>query len=343
MKLVPRGKNSVLSPRKLATITEGLASSASNKKYAELVASWWRTNYPACTVKFVNAGIGSTGSLIGVNRMAADLLSQNPDFVVVEYACNDSASALDNEAYEGVVRRILQQSGNPAVMLLFMTRQDGSNAQSGEISVGQKYDLPMVSYCEAVKYEMSNNGLKWADISPDSVHPNDNGHLIAASLVIDRLKSAKAYFSSINRSVPALPATDTRFLSATLYNNQTLVASTLGAFSAANNLYSNASLGKGWVATGRNNSLIFETESQVVSILFKRLVLTRGATAEVLVNGVAVTQLVSDFQGGFGEYADLRTVINRTEKTKVTVEIRLIDDANTTADSQFVLLGIMQS
>ena len=325
------------------SITEGMRSSAVNKRYGDIVTKWWKTTFPSCKVQYVNAGIGSTGSLIGVNRMAGDLLARNPDFVVVEYACNDTNSALDREAYEGVIRRILKQSNDPAVMLLFMMKQDGTNVQDGEIIVGNKYDLPMISYRDAIQYEIDNNGLKWSDISPDAVHPNDKGHQIAADLIINRLNSAKEHLSSINTNILALPATETRFMAATLYNNKTLVANSLGAFTAANSLYPNAVLANGWVATARNKPLVFETESQVVTVLFKRLVMSRGATAEVLLDGVVVMQLVSDFQGGFGEYADLKTVINRTEKTKVTVEIRLINDAKTTADSQFVLLGIMQS
>jgi hypothetical protein len=70
------------------SITAGAGASQPERRYGDHVATWWRQTFPKATVHFVNAGIGATGSDYGALRAKRDLLSDHPDFVVVEYAVN---------------------------------------------------------------------------------------------------------------------------------------------------------------------------------------------------------------------------------------------------------------
>lgn len=326
------------------SITEGMSSSSAKTSYIYLVAKWWKTSFPQCTVSLVNAGIGSTGSLIGVHRMENDLLSKKPDLVVVEFAMNDKNETMVQETYEAVAYRILSQPNNPAVMLLFMTGQSGTNNQTSEIVTGEKLDLPMISYHNAVNYEIKKGTYKWTDLSADIVHPNDRGHKIAADLINHRLQAAKDNLDKIDTKIPALPPIENRFLDATLFNNKNLTVKSLGAFVPNDNCYSNASLAKGWIASETNKPIVFETDAQVLTILYKMMVSTKGALAEVRVDGELVKTLDSRFEGGFGEYAEMKTVLDRSEKKMSTVEIKLIkDDKDPTVNGTFVLLDILQS
>ena len=76
---------------------------------------------------FINAGIGATGSLIGVHRAQRDVLDFSPDIVFVEFAVNDSNLPEDHKAYESLLRRILSAPKKPALILLFSSWKDGSN------------------------------------------------------------------------------------------------------------------------------------------------------------------------------------------------------------------------
>lgn len=53
--------------------------------------NWLKSKYPAVALSQVNAGIGGTGSDLGVFRLQKDVLSKNPDLVFVEFAVNDNA------------------------------------------------------------------------------------------------------------------------------------------------------------------------------------------------------------------------------------------------------------
>lgn len=174
------------------SITQGAKATAPEKRYPGLVAQWWRETFPKAEVKLVNAGIGATGSNYGALRAQRDLLSTQPDFVIVEYSCNDRDVPASAETLEGLLRQILKQPNHPAVLLLFMTRRDGGNTQSRHARIGSHYHLPMVSFRDGLWPGVQSGALKMDDFLADEVHPNDYGHSIAARCVTHLLSSVRA-------------------------------------------------------------------------------------------------------------------------------------------------------
>lgn len=322
------------------SITEGMSSTRPALCYSSQVFKWFRDTFPNGEFELHNGGIGSTGSIIGGGRMYEDVLQYNPDLIIIEFACNDGVSALETEAYEATIYRALTAANNPAVMLVYFCRQDGGSSQVVELPVGYKYDLPMISYGNWFKQAKKDDILVWEDISPDIVHPNDRGHAAAAALITHRLELVKANLDKIDKTIPEVPATESRFVNQNLKNSLNFTPKSTGAFTAATKQYYNfASLSSGWVAeAGNTDPFIFETESQVVTLVFKRQVMSPGAKLAVIVDGKQV--MVIDSNGGSAEYADLRTIIDRQETTKVTVELRLTEDSP--AGSKFLLLGIVE-
>ena len=47
----------------------------------------------ASKINFINAGVGATGSNYCAFRVRRELLTQNPDFVLVKFAVNDDPKA----------------------------------------------------------------------------------------------------------------------------------------------------------------------------------------------------------------------------------------------------------
>jgi lysophospholipase L1-like esterase len=189
------------------SITQGARASAPEKRYGNLVADWWRRKFPSAQVKFVNAGIGATGSDYGALRAGRDLLSQQPDFVVVEYSVNDQGDPRGHvDALEGLVRQILTRTNQPAVMLLYTMDQKGENMQDWHAKVGRHYELPMASFRDALWPEIQAGRLRWTEIEADEVHPNDRGHAYLAAFVTNILESAANKGPRADAVVPALPA-----------------------------------------------------------------------------------------------------------------------------------------
>ena len=111
------------------------------------------------------------------------MLLHHPDFVVVEYAVNDPNTRGAAESLEGLIRQVVRETNQPAVLLLFTMNQDGGNAQEWQSKVGRHYDLPMVSFRDALWPEISEGRMRWSDVEADVVHPNDRGHEHCARFV----------------------------------------------------------------------------------------------------------------------------------------------------------------
>ncbi len=173
------------------SITQGAKATKPELRYGNLMADWWRKAFPKAEIAFVNAGVGATGSNFGALRAKRDLLVHQPDFVVVEYGVNDGNTQAFAETLEGLIRQILKQPNQPAVMQLFMMHQGGGNAQEWHSKVGAHYRLPIVSYRDALWPEIAAKRIAWDAVMADEVHPNDLGHACAAEYVAHLLDLAK--------------------------------------------------------------------------------------------------------------------------------------------------------
>ena len=187
------------------SITQGARASTSEKNYGGVLAQWWRQTFPKATIELINAGIGATGSNYGALRTQRDLLARRPDFVVVEYSVNDGNSQESAETLEGLVRQVLKQPHEPAVVLLFMMYRQGGNAQQWHSKVGLHYNLPMLSFRDALWPEIQAGRMKWEDVEADEVHPNDRGHAYAARFVSELLTKVLNDLPSDERLLPIKP------------------------------------------------------------------------------------------------------------------------------------------
>jgi len=218
------------------SITGGSSATSVEKRYGNRIAAWWSETFPNATVKFVNAGVGGTGSNYGCLRAHRDLLRHDPDFVVVEFGVNDSgAMAASLPTLEGLVRQILRLPNRPAAMLLFMMTSKqrdmpgvkemampgarlpesgvvrGLNVQRWHRQIGEHYGLPMVSFRDAFWPEIEAGRLKWADVIADMVHPNDLGHEHAADFVVHLLEQIRKDLPADNELPEVAPLPAVRF------------------------------------------------------------------------------------------------------------------------------------
>ena len=100
------------------SITQGCLASTPELCYAYRVFQWWEKTFPQAEFHYINAGIGGTTSHFGTARAESDLLSHEPDFVIIEFSVNDDSTEFFRETYGGLVRRVWQDENEPAVMLV---------------------------------------------------------------------------------------------------------------------------------------------------------------------------------------------------------------------------------
>jgi lysophospholipase L1-like esterase len=207
------------------SITAGGGASNGAHYYGRLLQDWWNETFPASTATLVNAGIGGTKSDYGSLRVQRDVLSYNPDLVIVEFAINDNDVAQFGDTYEGLVRQLLDAPSHPAVILLFMMTYEQPIVESDrtdqpwQSAIGANYDVPMVSYFDAIAPELMNGNITFAQITADDVHPTDLGHAYAAVFLEQNIQIAMNNFppgttsEAIPVTGPALHSSDFEFTS----------------------------------------------------------------------------------------------------------------------------------
>ena len=321
------------------SITQGTAASTTDERYANRALQWWAKAFPKAQLDFVNAGIGATDSYIGVHRVDADLLSKKPDVVIVEFSVNDTDAALNLQTYDSLVRKILQAENHPAVILLFTTQEDGTSLQDNHMQIGSAYNLPMISYKNAVLPEIEAGKFTWKDISPDNIHPNSVGHGIIGELLWSYFNSVYAKLDQIDTSdltFTATPVTKDLYAKGQLLDSKTLTPKTMQGFEQAevSNQFPND-----WT-TKEGGELTFEVTGSNIGVLYYKTVDGKSGQYCVYVDDRLIQVLDGDFTGGWGNYAQAQQVYTSDTPSTHTVTIKQLEGTDLT---QFTVLGLLVS
>lgn len=322
------------------SITQGSSASNQNNCYASLLKKWWEDTFPGAEIEFINAGVGGTSSYLGVHRVWTDLLCHEPDFVVVEFSVNDGNNIFYKKSYDNLVRRIMQAENAPAVLLLFMTMEDGTSAQDNDSLIGFQYGLPMISYGNAVLTQIEEGAFTWRDISPDNIHPNDRGHAIVGELfsvyltdIYNRLDEIDGEVAPFDKPV----ITKEAYLEAALLSSADIEPSEWGSFEKKD---INARFPGNWYTETGEEGIVFSVEAANIGIMYQKITNGTGGQFEVYIDGEYAMTLDSDFTGGWGDYGETVEVYSSGEKAVHTVELR---KAEGTPDAAFAILALMVS
>ncbi len=294
------------------SITQG--TSAGNELcYAKLTADWLQQTYSSAKVNYVNAGIGATGSYIGVHRVTTDLLSKNPDLVFVEFSVNDTTENTERnkDSYDSLLRTIWKSSTNPAIITIATTQENGTSFQEEHAEIVKHYDLPMISYKNTILDTIKHGDIVWKDISDDNIHPNVPGHKIVSQLL-------QAYISDVDKDIDNISGDESDFSTpatkASFENGSLLTLAQAGDTVTMNGEFkSNESNFGGfdgyWFFKGSNKTdlsstdLTFKVNAKEIGILYGKYT-KAGCTADVYVDDELVATLNADFSGGWGNYVE---------------------------------------
>ena len=313
------------------SITGGAMASTPELAWGSLVAKWWRETFPKAAITFVNAGIGATGSDLGTHRAQAHLLNRNPDVVMVEYAVNDPRAPICTETLEGLLRQILKQPNQPAVLLLFTMDRQGLNAQEFHSVLGRHYGLPMASFRDALWPEIEAHRIAWKDVEADEIHPNDRGHAYCARFLTNICDKVLTELPA-DEKLPARPMlpepyTSDLFEQATLYNAGTLQPTQNNNWEVFEDPQFAGFYGKGWKSATPGSELEFEVEGAVVSVLFYRIKGAMGIASAHVDDGPSVN-MDAWFSADWGGYTPFQLIARDLPPGRHMLRITLLDEKN---------------
>lgn len=174
--------------------------------WRNLVDSFLRKQFPQTTLRFINAGIPSLGSLPHAFRLQRDVLdSGRIDLLFVEAAVNDHVNGTDSltqmRTLEGIVRHA--RKANPYMDIVLMSFADPDKLKDYDYGktpveitnhelIATHYNLSSINLAQAVHDRIANGEFSWEKDFKD-LHPAPFGHQL--------------YFNAIRRLLLNTPAT----------------------------------------------------------------------------------------------------------------------------------------
>lgn len=311
------------------SITEGLTVSYTNPElcWANLSYEWLCEKYPNAKINYVNAGLSGTPSILGNVRLERDILAHKPDICFVEFAVNDGMEASYKNAYESLVRTLLAQENDIAVVLLFTVIESGHTCQPHMSEIGNNYKLPMISEPDSLGVEFAEGRMTWQDYSDDESHPNQRGHEIVRDFVAHYYETVMETLDdntgTVDRTLPD-PVFSDKYVDMHFIDSETLKPELVGF--VENDTHS--AFHNGWMYKGdKDASLTFTLSCKALQLIYKANNSKAFADAEIYVDGDLVTTVNSNKSDGWNNPVT-ELVIDNDEAADHTVEIKVAGGEN---------------
>lgn len=313
------------------SITQGSLATVPDKCYAYHVYDWWVKSFPQAEFVYLNAGIGATTSQFACARAEEDLLKYRPDFVIIEFSVNDESNLHYLETYEGLVRKVFSSESEPAVLLVHNVFYDtGANAQLQHGKIGRYYDLPCVSMQSSIYPELLSGKIENRTITPDDLHPNDEGHELVASVITYFLEKTVKEADMIEDKEPSMPESLTvnSYENSKRYYNRNYEPECEGfAKDTSSQRDITDCFKNGWMAEKQGSRITFSVEGTGVSIQYCKSVTKPAPIATVVIDDDTehTWKLDANFQETWGNKLELETLTEHMKPGKHKVEITLTE------------------
>ncbi len=181
------------------SITQGAQVSDGKKSWVGRVSSMFNQAFPNTKINHYNAGVGGTGSDLGLMRLTNDVISKKPDLVFVEFAVNDQVLTADeSQRYmEGIVRNLLEMPNPPMIVFVYTTTAQWAARVEAHEEIAQYYGIPSINLQQYMYEKVQAGEIKTEEFLGDGTHPNDNGYFLYGEYIISCLNQPDKYLKHI--------------------------------------------------------------------------------------------------------------------------------------------------
>lgn len=306
------------------SITEGLTVAPNNPElcWANLSYEWLCGKYPNTKINYVNAGLSGTPSILGNVRLERDVLAHDPDICFVEFAVNDGKEAKYRNSYESLVRTLLENENDIAVVLLFTVIKNGHTCQPHMSEIGNNYGLPMISEPDSLGVELAEGRMTWEDYSEDESHPHQRGHEIVRDFVAHYfetvMEKADENTGTVDKTLPAAKYSD-KYVNMHFVDSESLEPELVNF--AKNDTHT--AFHNGWDYRGKDeSSMKFTVKCKALEMVYKENKSGIYATADIYIDGEKTTSVSSYDKDGWNN-PETALLIDNDESAEHTVEIKV--------------------
>lgn len=155
------------------SITEG-------KNYTSPFSNYVKNTFAKGGFTEVNAGMSGTSSVVGLVRSERDIFSKKPDIVFLEFSVNDHEDISYKKSFESLVKKILDQPQEPAVVILINRSKGGFSTQAQMYPIGKAANVAVISMDDALSKAFQSGFLSTGDYFQDEYHPHAKGGQLVA-------------------------------------------------------------------------------------------------------------------------------------------------------------------
>ena len=192
--------------------------------WRQLTCDYLTKKFPETKFEFINAGIGSLGSVPHAFRLEHDVLSHGPvDLLILEAAVNDTSNTADPahmlRGIEGVVRHMRAVSPQTDIVQLhFVMPEHMADYNAGQVPasivqherVATAYGNPSLNLSLEVTDRINAGEFSW-DHDFKNLHPSPFGHQLYANSIARLLNAAFALpLAAAKKPHPLPPPVDTK-------------------------------------------------------------------------------------------------------------------------------------
>ena len=310
------------------SITEGISAGA-DACYAKLTYNFIAERYgTGDNVKYVNAGLSGTPSILGNLRLKRDILSEGTDIIFVEFAVNDGGDKIYQESFDSLVQTALTAENEPAVILLFNRTENGHTTQEYMQKIGEHYELPMVSSAAALTEALDSGSITWDDYSDDSSHPNFDGHKLVAAMLeslfvrLDASTAAEGEYT-VKEGLHGAPYKNALMAERDYDNSDSrLVISDEGSFSAEAAYI--AGFTGGWKYDGGSESMKMKVTGSSLFLICRRNNNADMGKIEVYIDGKRAKVIDTNDKDGWGDPFAYQVIKWQSPK-EMDVEVKIAE------------------
>lgn len=248
------------------SITEGGSASSPANYYVTLASEYFSQTFgKGGNVKYVNAGLAGTSSVVGNIRVDNDIFAKNCDIIFIEFAVNDQGSERFQKSYESLVKKCLMQPNEPAVALITLCQKGGDSNQDWMQRIAENYDLPLISGKNAVMNGIQAGTLNWdRDYgSGDNIHPGNGGHKLISEIIGYYYRQAlRSENASASYEIPTKEVFGAEYATAKLVDFSKLQNFSAGSWTGGNGSYTkNGGTPMKFTINGKGILLLFKSNS----------------------------------------------------------------------------------
>ncbi|MDA3963587.1 MAG: GDSL-type esterase/lipase family protein [Planctomycetota bacterium] len=163
--------------------------------YVTAVNEWLQKTYPKSVIRVHNRGVSGTNSDFGAKRFERDVLSENPDLVLIEFSVNDLKRDM-KRSMERMVQKAWRHDPSIDIVIFYTLHKDQlpsyaagtlPKSASSHETVAIHYNVPTIAPAQVAAAQINAGTLAWDAFGKDACHPTAQGQALFGEVLVTGL------------------------------------------------------------------------------------------------------------------------------------------------------------